>query len=167
MAKPATEVSRAPGGSPSPAPCRANEFGCGTGLLADAVMFTFQHNSRLAQFFAKAFQRLPVALPRRGSRRDRMGEAAGHLRNRALLRRALRCQTGAQARTIIETNPRLRRPTLNQDARFMAHKNERVELEMKIMKYRALARQAGDDVTRARIKELVAELERKLREIDE
>jgi len=109
MAKPATEVSHAPGGSPSPAPCRANEFGCGTGLLADAVMFTFT----------------------------------------------------------IETNPGLRRPTLNQDARFMAHKNERVELEMKIMKYRALARQAGDDVTRARIKELVAELERKLREIDE
>jgi hypothetical protein len=49
----------------------------------------------------------------------------------------------------------------------MAYKNERVELEMKIMKYRALARQADDDVTRARIKELVAELERKLREIDE
>jgi hypothetical protein len=49
----------------------------------------------------------------------------------------------------------------------MAHKNERVELEMKIMKYRALARQAGDDVTCTRIKELVADLERKLREIDE
>jgi hypothetical protein len=77
------------------------------------------------------------------------------------------CQAGAEAGTIIETNLGLRRPTLNQDARFMAHKNERVELEMKIMKYRALARQAGDDVTRARIKELVAELERKLREIDE
>jgi hypothetical protein len=49
----------------------------------------------------------------------------------------------------------------------MAHKNERVELEMKIIKYRALARQATDDVTRARISELTAELERKLREIDE
>src|ERR1700720_3365514 len=112
--------------------------------------------------------RLPGALLRRGSRRDRVGEAAGHrLRDRALVRCALQCQAGAQASTIIETNPRLRRPTLNQDARFMAHKNERVELEMKIMKYRALARQAGDDVTGARIKELVAELERKLREIDE
>jgi hypothetical protein len=49
----------------------------------------------------------------------------------------------------------------------MAHKSERVELEMKIMKYRALARQASDEVTTARIKELVAELERKLRDIDE
>ena len=49
----------------------------------------------------------------------------------------------------------------------MAHKNERVELEMKIMKYRALARQAPDEVTRARISDLIAELERKLREIDQ
>jgi len=50
----------------------------------------------------------------------------------------------------------------------MAHKNERVQLEMKIMKYRQLARLApSDDVTRQRIEELIAELERKLREIDE
>ena len=50
----------------------------------------------------------------------------------------------------------------------MAHQNERVQLEMKIMKYRQLARQASsDEVTRQRIEELINELERKLREIDE
>ncbi|HYI29111.1 MAG TPA: hypothetical protein VD863_14830 [Bradyrhizobium sp.] len=50
----------------------------------------------------------------------------------------------------------------------MAHQNERVQLEMKIMKYRQLARQASsDEVTRQRIEELISELERKLREIDE
>jgi hypothetical protein len=90
------------------------------------------------------------------------------LRDRALVRRALRCQAGAQARALIEANPGPNRPTLKgRDARFMAHGNERVELAMKIMKYRSLARQATDDVTRARIKQLIAELEQKLREIDE
>jgi hypothetical protein len=50
----------------------------------------------------------------------------------------------------------------------MPSKNERVELEMKIMKYRAMARQvAADPKTSQRIKVLVAELEQKLREIDE
>jgi hypothetical protein len=49
----------------------------------------------------------------------------------------------------------------------LAHKNERVVLEMKIMKYRALARDASDPLTTDRIKTLVAELEQKLREIDE
>ena len=49
----------------------------------------------------------------------------------------------------------------------MPSKNERVELEMKIIKYRSLARQAPDDTTSQRIKLLVAELEQKLREIDE
>ena len=50
----------------------------------------------------------------------------------------------------------------------MAHKNERVQLEMKIMKYRQLARQSSsDDMTRHRIEELIAELDRKLRESDE
>jgi hypothetical protein len=49
----------------------------------------------------------------------------------------------------------------------MPSKNERVELEMKIMEYRALARDAPDPVTIERINELVAELEQKLREIDE
>jgi hypothetical protein len=46
-------------------------------------------------------------------------------------------------------------------------KNERVQLEMKIMKYRSLARKATDDTTAQRIEALVAELEQKLREIDE
>jgi hypothetical protein len=45
-------------------------------------------------------------------------------------------------------------------------KNERVELEMKIMKARQLAR-AADDLTRQRLTALGAELEQKLREIDE
>jgi hypothetical protein len=48
----------------------------------------------------------------------------------------------------------------------MPHKNERVELEMKILKARQLARTA-DEVTRVRLEALVNELERKLREIDE
>jgi hypothetical protein len=48
----------------------------------------------------------------------------------------------------------------------MAHKNERVELEMKIMKVRQLAR-AADDITRERLEALAAELEQKLKEIDE
>jgi hypothetical protein len=49
----------------------------------------------------------------------------------------------------------------------MPSKNERVELEMKIMKYRELARQAPDDLSRRRIETLVAELEQKQREFDE
>jgi hypothetical protein len=50
----------------------------------------------------------------------------------------------------------------------MVHKNERVELEMKIMKYRQLARASAlDTETEKRIASLVADLERKLREIDE
>jgi hypothetical protein len=49
----------------------------------------------------------------------------------------------------------------------MVPKNERVELEMKIMKYRALARAASDKLSAERIETLVAELEQKLREIDE
>ena len=49
----------------------------------------------------------------------------------------------------------------------MANKSERVQLEMKIMKYRQLARQASpDELTRTRIEELISELERKLRELD-
>jgi hypothetical protein len=47
----------------------------------------------------------------------------------------------------------------------MPSKNERAELEMKIMKYRALARNAPDEVTRQRISTLVSELEQKLREM--
>ena len=48
----------------------------------------------------------------------------------------------------------------------MPSKNDRVELEMKIMKARQLARQA-DDTTRERLERLAAELEQKLREMDE
>jgi hypothetical protein len=47
------------------------------------------------------------------------------------------------------------------------NRNDRVELEMKIAKYRLLARQAPDFETTRRISGLVAELEQKLREIDE
>jgi hypothetical protein len=53
------------------------------------------------------------------------------------------------------------------ELRAMPSKNDRVELEMKIMKYRLLARQVADSETAERIRSLVAELERKLREIDE
>jgi hypothetical protein len=49
----------------------------------------------------------------------------------------------------------------------MTSKNERVELEMKILKYRELARQAPDNLSRRRIETLVAELEQKRREFDE
>jgi hypothetical protein len=47
----------------------------------------------------------------------------------------------------------------------MPSKNERVELEMKIMKARQLAR-AADDTTRERLEALAAELDQKLKEID-
>jgi hypothetical protein len=50
----------------------------------------------------------------------------------------------------------------------MPSKNERVELEMKIMKYRQLARAAvTDHVTSERINGLIVELKQKLKEIDE
>ena len=49
----------------------------------------------------------------------------------------------------------------------MVQKNERIVLAIKIVKYRALARQAPDVQTAQRINELIAELEQKLREIDE
>jgi hypothetical protein len=49
----------------------------------------------------------------------------------------------------------------------MPSRNERVELEIRIIKYRALARQSRDDVTSKRIQALVTELEQKLKEIDE
>jgi hypothetical protein len=48
----------------------------------------------------------------------------------------------------------------------MPSKNERAELEMKILKYRALARDATGELTAQRIRELIAELEQKQREID-
>lgn len=50
----------------------------------------------------------------------------------------------------------------------VSSKNERVELQMKILRYRKLARQiATDPDTVRRIEELIADLERELREIDE
>jgi hypothetical protein len=47
----------------------------------------------------------------------------------------------------------------------MAHKNERVE--MKILKYRAIARGVTDEVTTKRIAAVIVDLQQKLREIDE
>jgi hypothetical protein len=49
----------------------------------------------------------------------------------------------------------------------MPSKNDRVELEMKIMKYRQLVRQTMDDLTKRSLEQLIAETEQKLREIDE
>jgi hypothetical protein len=49
----------------------------------------------------------------------------------------------------------------------MSHKNERVELEITIMKYRTLVRQTTDELTQRRIEKLIAEMEQKLREINE
>ena len=50
----------------------------------------------------------------------------------------------------------------------MAHKNERAELEMKIIKYRQMADVGvSDELTKQRIAVFIAELEQKLREIDE
>jgi hypothetical protein len=49
----------------------------------------------------------------------------------------------------------------------MPHKNERVELEMEIMRYRQLGRRITDDEFLKQLREQIAELERKLREIDE
>ncbi len=75
------------------------------------------------------------------------------------------------------TVPKYLRPDAEQIRRFlvipwdgrapMTSQNERVELEMKILKYRDLARLASDIETRQHIEVLVAEMEQKLREIDE
>jgi hypothetical protein len=58
-------------------------------------------------------------------------------------------------------------PSYKDGSGAMAQKNERVEFEMKIMKYRELLRQAWDPKTTQRMETAVAELEQKLREIDE
>jgi hypothetical protein len=50
---------------------------------------------------------------------------------------------------------------------LLVQKNERVQLEIKIIKHRALARQAPDVETTQRINGLIAELEQTLREIAE
>jgi hypothetical protein len=46
----------------------------------------------------------------------------------------------------------------------MDQKNERVELEMKIKKYRAMVRRTTDEKAARRLTELIAELERKQRD---
>jgi hypothetical protein len=56
-------------------------------------------------------------------------------------------------------------PSYLWEARTMIDENDRAALEMKIMKYRALARDAPDKLTAQRIETLVAELEQKRREI--
>jgi hypothetical protein len=50
---------------------------------------------------------------------------------------------------------------------MVKNKNDRVKLEIKIMKYRSLARRVMHDETEQRINLLIVELEQKLREIDE
>lgn len=49
----------------------------------------------------------------------------------------------------------------------MPHKNERVELEMQILKYRGLLATVGNEEFHGRAKAKIAELEQKLREIHE
>jgi hypothetical protein len=49
----------------------------------------------------------------------------------------------------------------------MPHQNERVELEMKIMKARQWTRRVTDEEFQKRLREQIAELEQKLRENDE
>jgi hypothetical protein len=59
-------------------------------------------------------------------------------------------------------------PSYEDGSGAMAHKNERVELEMKVRKYRELMRKAlWDSETIQRFETAVAEMEQKLREIDE
>jgi hypothetical protein len=60
-------------------------------------------------------------------------------------------------------------PVVSREARNMAKRpaNERVELEMKIIRYRELLRRGVDPETTRRFETAVAELEQKLREIDE
>ncbi len=49
----------------------------------------------------------------------------------------------------------------------MPHSNERVELEMQIMKYRRLLERVTNEEFARRAREKIADLEQKLREIDE
>lgn len=49
----------------------------------------------------------------------------------------------------------------------MPSKNERVELEVQIMKYRQLLLQIADEAFVKNAREKIAELEQQLREIDE
>ena len=62
----------------------------------------------------------------------------------------------------------IRQSCLKTMGNAVVSKSDRVRLEMKILRYRTLARQvATDPETVTRIKELIADLERQLREIDE
>jgi len=49
----------------------------------------------------------------------------------------------------------------------MHSKNDRVELEMKIMRHRQLASRTADEEFLSHVRDHIAELEHKLREIDE
>lgn len=49
----------------------------------------------------------------------------------------------------------------------MRNKNERVELEMQIMKYRQFLLLIADEAFQRNLREKIAELEKKLHEIDE
>jgi hypothetical protein len=49
----------------------------------------------------------------------------------------------------------------------MRSKNERVELEMRILRYRELTSRTTDEKSFKRAKDQVADLEKKLRDIDE
>ena len=49
----------------------------------------------------------------------------------------------------------------------MRNKNERVELEMQIMKYRQFLMRIADEAFQRELRDKVAALEKKLREIDE
>ena len=49
----------------------------------------------------------------------------------------------------------------------MRSKNERVELEMQILRYRQMTSRRTDDAYLKRVNQQVADLEQKLREIDE
>jgi len=61
--------------------------------------------------------------------------------------------------------PRLKVRTLGM--LIMGSKNERVELAIKIMRYRELSQRTADEEFLRAIKDKIAELEQKLREIDE
>ena len=53
------------------------------------------------------------------------------------------------------------------ESRAMSHRNERVELEMKILRYRQLMRRMTNEELLKQFAEQIAALEQKLREIDE
>jgi hypothetical protein len=53
------------------------------------------------------------------------------------------------------------------DFLIMPHANERVELEMKILRHRQMASRTTDQEFLRRVREQIVELERQLRAIDE